>query len=90
MTDLRQHRSRKPTGPTERGPQPTRCRPTLFARFVDGYLTSVEHRHIARRPITESPTFRSTPPPPFDEGCRGPCVGRRDVLPRSYLDKGAR
>lgn len=79
MHDLREHRSakdrdrRRVQAVAER---PPRCHPTLFARFDHERLVEVEHRHIER-----------LGGPAIDEGCHGPCVGRCDVLPLSYLQK---
>lgn len=84
MHDLREHRSARDR---DRGrvdavaDRQPRCHPTLFARFDKERLVEVEHRHIERRPTVG----RGGGGPTVDEGCHGPCVGRCDVLPLSYL-----
>lgn len=94
-----QHRHPRTRDRRVRVDSPPRCKPTLFARFVNERLVALEHRHIMRRPqaedvgryLTEAQrAARVRDLPPADAGCRGACVGQRDVLPLSYLtDKGA-
>lgn len=91
----RQQRPRNPRPrPPAAAPVAARCKPTLLVTFRDQRVVAVERRHAARTPPARRtgdhlPEWQRQQDAalPFDEGCRGPCVGDREILPLTYFDK---